>query len=309
MPVRTMVALLLVVMLGGCAQGEGKDLRILAVGNSFSSNALRDFGDIVTASGNRLVAVNACINGCDFEGHVRRANAAEANPNDPAGRPYPGNTSLKELLTQQRWDFVTIQQSSPKSFMPETYHPHADQLIAYIRKYAPQAEIVLFETWAYRADHGFWGVANLNADSMYRKVRAAYDGLAKDAGLRVIPCGDAMEMARRDPDWGPFEPDPAFDPKTAVYPALPGNERHALNIGYGWMKDPKTGADVLGRDGTHANAQGEYLLGCVWFEFFFGQTVVGNTCVPQSVGKENAVILQRIAHRVVSEHQRPEPKP
>jgi hypothetical protein len=61
----------------------------------------------------------------------------------------------------------------------------------------------------------------------------------------------------------------------------------------------------LGADKFHANAQGEYLLGCVWFEFFYGESVVGNTFVPKGVSAADAKVLQRVAHRVVGEKQRP----
>lgn len=291
-------------MLCGFAQAETKGVKVLAVGNSFSANALKYFSDIVKASGNEVLATNAMIGGCDFERHMRHADAFEANPIAPEGRPYPGNKSLKDLLTQAKWDYVTIQQASPKSFKPETFHPHADRLIAYIKKYAPQAEIVIHETWAYRDDHPFWGLTNFNHDVMYTGVRAAYEGLAKDTGFRLLPCGEAMEAARFDPAWGKFVPDPDFNPKTAVYPALPKNEKRSLHGGYSWKKDAKSGEFKLGWDKFHANAQGEYLLGCVWFEFFFGQSVVGNPFVPKTVPAADTVILQRIAHVVVTEKKR-----
>jgi hypothetical protein len=295
-----------IMLLCGLVSAEEKAIKVLAVGNSFSVNALKYCGDLVEASGNRLIAKNAVIGGCDFERHMRHADAFEANPNDPAGRPYSGGgLSLKDMLTQEKWDYVTIQQASPKSFRPETFHPHADRLIAYIKKYAPQAEIVIHQTWAYRDDHSFWNEAGLNTDTMYQKLCAAYDDLAEATGFRMIPCGDAMEAARRDPAWGKFVPDTTFDPKTAVYPALPHNEKRSLHNGYIWKKDAKTCVNTLGKDAIHANAQGEYLLGCVWFEFFFGQSVIGNSFVPAGVASEDATILQRIAHSVVIGRQRP----
>lgn len=287
----------------------GRTVKVLAVGNSFSANALTYLDRLVAASGNTLVATNAMIGGCDFERHMRHADAYEKDPADPEGHPYPGRKSLKELLTQQPWQIVTIQQASPKSFKPETYQPHAERLVQYIRKYAPQAEIVVHQTWAYRDDHPFWGLKDLNPDVMYKGLRAAYDGLAKENGFRLIPSGDAMELARRDPAWGRFVPDATFDPKAAVYPALPQNEKRSLHHGYSWKKDAKTGAFKLGKDAIHANASGNYLLGCVWFEFLFGESVVGNPFVPKGVDAADAAILQRIAHRAVTEGQRPDPVP
>jgi curved DNA-binding protein CbpA len=139
--------------------------------------------------------------------------------------------------------------------------------------------------------------------------RAAYDALAKETGFRLIPCGDAMELARLDPAWGRFESDPAFDPKTAVYPALPKGERRSLHSGYSWKKNEKTGRYALGKDAFHANTAGEYLLGCVWLEFFFGQSAVGNGFTPKGMTAEEAAILQKVAHRAVSEKQRPDVAP
>ena len=309
MRMRTIMIAAGLALLAGGVWAEGKTVKVLAVGNSFSNNALMYFKDIVTASGNQAVTAHAMIGGCDFERHMRHADAYEADPNDPDGHPYPGKKSLKELLTQDAWEYVTIQQVSHKSFKPETFQPHADRLIAYIRKYAPQAEIVIHQTWAYRDDHPFWGLPDFSPDVMYKGLRAAYDGLAKEKGFRLIPCGDAMEAARRDPAWGKFVPDPAFDPKTAVYPAVPKNEKRSLHGGYNWKQDAKTGKNKLGWDKFHANAQGAYLQGCVWLEFFYGQSAVGNRFVPKGVKPEDAAILQRIAHRVVTEKQRPEPLP
>ena len=309
MRLRTISTALLLFLLLALATAQAETVKVLSVGNSFSQNAQKFFTQITEASGNTTIAKNAMIGGCDLERHMRHVDAFEANADDPQGHPYPGGQSLKELLTEQQWDYVTIQQVSYKSFRPETYHPHVDRLIAYIRKHAPQAEIVIHQTWAYRDDHPFWGDESLNPDVMYRGLRSAYDKLAKEEGLRLIPCGDAMEAARRDPAWGKFVPDTSFDPKHAVYPALPTQEKHALHNGYSWRKDSKTNAYTLRKDCIHANSRGEYLLGCVWFEFFFGKSVVGNSFRPKNVSAADAAVMQRIAHQVVTDKQRPEPIP
>ena len=297
----------IIVALAGlaCGPAEAKSVKLLAVGNSFSNNALWFFKEIVKAAGHEPVVGHAMIGGCDFDRHVRHAEAFEKDPADPEGRPYEGKKSLQELLQQDKWEYVTIQQVSHKAPRPETYQPGADRLIAIIRKYAPQAEIVVHQTWAYRDDHPVGGTKGfVSTDDMYRKVRTAYDAFCQAKGVRLIPSGDAMEAARRDPAWGKFVPDPAFDPRTAVYPALP-TEKRSLHSGYTWRKDPKSGAFRLGEDKFHANTQGIYLLGCVWFEFFYDTSVVGNAFVPKGVSAEDAAVLQRVAHRVVGEKQRP----
>ncbi len=258
------------------AYAEEGTFKVLAVGNSFSANAMRYFSDIVKASGRTVVAKNASIGGCDFERHMRHADAFEANPEDPEGRPY-GGKSLKDMLVAEKWDVVTIQQVSRKSFLPETFHPHADRLIAYIRKYAPQAEIVVHATWAYRENHEWFkdrakfAAMPASTDEMYGKVTAAYEAFARENGFRLIPSVYAIESARRDPAYG------------------------------------KAGKETIGKDGYHASPAGEYLLGCVWMEFLLGQSALGNTFVPPGVSVEDAAILQRIAHRVATEGERPKP--
>jgi hypothetical protein len=71
---------------------------------------------------------------------------------------------------------------------------------------------------------------------------------------------------------------------------------------------PEERAFRLGEDKFHANTQGIYLLGCVWFEFFYGTSVVGNPFVPKASppGRRRAAAR---AHRVVSEKHRPVPLP
>jgi hypothetical protein len=290
----------------GCAtqkaEKETKTVKVLAVGNSFSQNALKYFDEIVEASGNRTVSQNCMIGGCSLERHVRHLKAYEADPSDPEGSPYPDDKSLKDLLTQEKWDVVTVQQVSAMSYKPETFHPYIDELMAYIKQYAPQAEIVLHQTWAYREDHSFWG-ADLDTDRMYAALRKALDGLAAELDLRMIPCGDAFETARQDPAWGKFVPDESFDREAAVYPEVP-NEKNSLH-NWGWWKTKDVDEPVLMDDRFHANKQGEYLLGCVWFEFLFGESVIGNSFVPEGVTEEEAATLQRIAHQVVTEGIRP----
>ena len=43
------------------------------------------------------------------------------------------------MIKAAKWDIVTIQQGSPESWNKAKTQPAADELIAYIRKNAPQA--------------------------------------------------------------------------------------------------------------------------------------------------------------------------
>lgn len=282
-----------------------KTVRVMAIGNSFSRDAMMHLPALAKAAGVELIADNAIILGGSMEAHVRGLEAFEADGPAHVGRPY-GGKSLQQMLKSQPWDIVTIQQASPLSIKPESFEPFAGRLIEYIRLHAPQAEIVVHQTWAYRDDHPFWDRDDYDTDRMYAELRAAYDDLAARYDLRQIRSGDAMQAVRLDPEWGRFTPDPDFDPDTAEHPALPKNEKRSLHRNFYWIKDRKTDEHKLVRDGFHANSNGHYLLGCVWFEFLFEQSVLDNPLKSPWVDSEDAAILRRVAHEVVTGGHRPE---
>ncbi len=288
----------------GTVPAAGKHVRLLAIGNSFSGNATRFLTDIVKASGNgnRLTLGHAALPGCSLATHWKNAELAEEDPPSPKAKAYAGKT-LKQLLAADAWDFIIIQQYSMDSCRVETYRPYARQLYDYIRKQAPQAEVLVHETWAYRADDPLFKNGRPTQHGMYRDLRQAYETIAKELGCRLIPTGDAFENARLSPDWPGTFPDPNYDYVKPEHPKLP-DQRHSLHAGYSWGKN-KDGSWRLGMDGHHANVAGEYLGGAVWFEVLYGQSVVGNAFVPKGLTPEDVAILQRIAHRTVSEGLRP----
>jgi hypothetical protein len=284
------IALGLVLAASGLLAAENaapppKHVRLLAIGNSFSGNATHYLPSIVTAAGDRLTLRTISIGGCPLSKHWANAEAFQQGSTNKDARAW-------SVLTAEDWDFITIQQASMYSFKPETYHPFANKLHAYIRQQRPRAEILVHETWAYRADDPLFKDGFTQQD-MHAKLRAAYQAIARELGCRLLPVGDAFENARRDSSWGGIFPDPRFDPKNAKPPALPDQTR-SLNVGYFWS------GDTLQYDGHHASTAGEYLAGAVWYEFMFGRSVVGNPFVPPGMTATNIATLQRIAHETVT---------
>jgi hypothetical protein len=74
-------------------------------------------------------------------------------------------------------------------------------LIDYIRKNAPEAEILVHETWAYRQDHALFTDGTFSQQKMYDQLKVAYGKVAARYGLRFIPSGDAFQAARQLPRW------------------------------------------------------------------------------------------------------------
>jgi hypothetical protein len=284
------------------AEPAARTVRLLTVGNSFSRNATRHLEGLVEAGGHELIHRPIVVGGASLELHADKAQRHEQDADDPAGL-YANGRSLKHELQSERWDFVTIQQASIRSHDVETYRPYARQLFDTIRKYAPQAEVVMHQTWAYRCDDPRFAVESpkpgepATQEAMYQGLSNAYRTTAVELGVRMIPVGDAFYRADTDPRWG-YRPDAQFDFQNAQFPALP-DQTHSLHTGWRWSKRPD-GTSVLGMDGHHANLAGEYLGGCVFYEFLFETSVVGNTFVPAGLDPDYARFLQQTAHDTVA---------
>jgi hypothetical protein len=273
---------------------QKRTIRLLTVGNSFSLNATRYLVELSKAAGYDLILGHADIGGCSLARHWGFVEAAQ--------KPYTVNAdglqvqrSLDEILQSDRWDIVTIQQYSAISHDPDTYMPYAEDLRDYIKQFAPQAEIVMHQTWAYRCDDPRFADGEDSQDNMYAALKSAYQSTACKHGLRVIPVGDSFHAADTDAAWRYVPVD--FNPDGAAYPDLP-DQTHSLHVGLRWLKD-ENGGYQLGMDGHHASPTGCYLAGCVWFEFIFNKSVVDNGYVPRDVLTEDASVMRRVAHQVM----------
>lgn len=302
---RSLLCLLVGLAVLAPAAAPARTLRVLTVGNSFSHNATHYLGDLARAGGDTLVLREDNVGGASLELHWGKAQAAEKDPADPAGR-YATKRTLNEDLAEG-WDFVTIQQASIKSHDLATYRPFAKQLADYIHQHARGATLLLHETWEYRADDPRFSAGNgkpgepTTQEEMYRGLAAAYRTIARELHVRLLPVGAAFHRANADPEWGYRVPSPRFDPKTASPGELPP-QLHSLNVGWTWKKQAN-GKSALGMDGHHASTAGEYLGACVWYEVIFGRSAEGNRFVPPGLDAEYAIFLQATAHRVVEEEK------
>ncbi len=292
-----------------------REIKVLGIGNSFTVNAFNVLAPMGARSEKyRLTLGGATIGGCSMEKHMRLAKLHEGDPDNPEGKPYSltatgqdgkktrTQVGLREYLTADAWDIVTIQQVSAQSPNIETFRPYAKELYDYIRKYAPQAEVVMHQTWAYRVDGDFDKVfpdkPGYGQKEMYRDLDAAYRTIAAELGIRVIPVGTAFQLAR---EVRPFVPDGDIDLSTFTPPNLP-NQKNSLCVGYYWSNtEPKQ----LRCDSHHAGVQGEYLAAAVWFEFLTGANAHAEGIRVGKIAEEDARFLSGIAHQVVAEGKRP----
>jgi hypothetical protein len=301
----TMRPLLLAILLCSSialSAAEPKTVKLMTIGNSFSANATRHLDGLAKAGGHKLIHNPLVIGGSSFQVHAEKAQLHEKDPADKKGL-YTSGRGLKENLKLDQWDYITIQQASIKSHDFSTYQPWAGWLRDYIKQHAPDAKLLVHQTWAYRVDDKRFTKPSdkpsepKTQEEMYRGLTDAYTKITAEFGARMIPVGNAFYAVDTDPKWA-FKPDTTFDPKKAKQPTLP-DQTHSLHVGWKWTT--KEGKTTLGMDGHHANMAGEYLGGCVWYEVLFGESAMGNTYVPKGLDPEFARYLQEMAHRTVAE--------
>jgi len=280
---------------------RAEPLRLLVIGNSFSRNATQYLPELAKAGGHDLIIGKAELSGARLSQHWEAVEAAEANPEDPKGKPY-GRKSLRTILSQDKWDIVTIQQASTISGNIDTYRPYARNLYQFIKTLCPQATVIFHETWAYRSDSAYFTTIDgtiraKSQQAMWQYVHHAYYSMACELNLGVIPDGDAFWKIDNDPRWG-YQRDPHFDFAHPVEPVLP-DQTHSLHVGYYWSKGR------LRFDTHHASAAGCYLGALVWYGFLFRQSPEKLSFVPAEVPADFATHLRKVAWQVVKANKRP----
>ena len=217
-------------------------MKILAIGNSFSEDATA----LLQLLSPNLFVRNLYIPGCSLQRHCEEIKSGEPcyvyeeNGADCLGRPV----TLKEALTCEKWDAITVQQASYESGLPETYFPYLSELIAYVKKFS-DAEIVFHRTWAYEpgSTHSAFPVYDCDTNKMWEAIKAASAAAAKRENLRVIPVGEMIAALRGTP-----------------------------------VFDSRNGGLNITRDGFHLSLNyGRYAAALVWCYFFTGEVPAAAT--------------------------------
>lgn len=264
-------------------------LKVLMIGNSFSICVLHYAPDVAKRLDCNLDLASLYIGGCPLERHsaniaagaykdftpylatwnfasatnqdsVAFADALKRVQADDGSVKYFGN--IPAALAAEKWDIVTIQQASHDSWRGDTFHPWADVVIDEVRKLAPQAEIVIQETWSYcngdpricdqaAGGAGTWG---FDQAGMSDRATANYRALAAKYGFRIIPTGTAVRLFRE--------------------------RRQAKEVADDVVGAMRLEDGKLCGDSIHLNRDGEYLQACVWIASLFGADVTALDWAP-----------------------------
>jgi hypothetical protein len=260
-----------------------KELKVLMIGNSFSNSLFAYLPKMVEASKkHKLKLGNAYIGGCTIERHCQNIDAEKTKPDfKPYSFAVTGEKSRKEklsvMLKAEKWDIVTIQQGSRHSPYKDKTQELSKKLIAFVRQYAPQAEIIVHQTWAYRADHNWFTGKNpqLTRQKMHDMLTANYTELAQNNKFRMIPVGNAVQLFREKLPVKEVKYTSA-DLQKLVRPQTMDVTGGDVVGSMHWRKDRKDPKKiVLGNDRIHLNYKGQYLQACVWYMVLFDETASG----------------------------------
>ena len=171
-------------------------MNVLSIGNSFSQDAQRYLYGIARAAGITLHTFNLFIGGCPLSRHHRNMLSEEKSYTlEMNGISTGFQISMKEALLSRDWDYITLQQVSSKSPKYDTYQPYLDNLVAYIRRLAPKAKLLIHETWGYE-DGSYRLTEEMKYESygaMLADIRASYERAAKDSSADfMIPSGEVL---------------------------------------------------------------------------------------------------------------------
>lgn len=247
---------------------QSDTLRVLAIGNSFSVDAVENnLHEIAVADGSVLVIGNMYIGGCSLERHHRNMKAdADAysyrKVSADGKRTVREATSLSFALADETWDVVTLQQSSPLSGKLETYEPFLGELYAYVHEAAPSAKIMWHQTWAYSANatHKAFPDYDMSTQKMYEAIVSASRSVCERYGMEIIPSGTAVQNMRGT----------AF-------------------------------RDNVTRDGYHLNqTAGRYIAAMTWYESLTGRDVTDNSYQGTRLEPERAALARKAAHMAVA---------
>jgi len=222
---------------------DGKTLKVLAIGNSFSNDATEYLYDVAQAEGfTEIVLGRLYFGGCSLERHVTNSkinrNEYTYQKNIDGKWVDTPEATLLQGLQDEAWDIITMQQNSSNSGLPGTYEGFLEELITYVNanKTNPNAKLVWHMTWAYQSDstHEAFPRYDSNQMTMYTKIIEAVQQkiVPNQSFAAILPVGTAVQNAR-----------------TSFF------------------------GDNMTRDGFHLQTLGKLIAAYIWYGVFTGKTL------------------------------------
>ena len=246
---------------------QAKTIKVLAIGNSFSEDAVENYlYELAAAQGDSLVIGNAYIGGCSIDRHLDNLKTGKT---DYAFRKIVGGkktdtkkSRLDSIIVNEPWDIISLQQASPLSGQPDSFK-NLGELKRMVQELAtnPNVEIVWHLTWAYpqKSRSGAFKNYGSSQEKMYKAIlNTAKQELPKVSISRCIPSGITVQLARED-------------------------------LG-----------DCMNRDDIHLSLSlGRFAAACTWCEFLTGKSILYNTYWPDDVSGFDVKMIHKATHKAM----------
>ncbi len=246
---------------------NAKVIKVLAIGNSFSQDAVEQYlWELAAAQGDSLVIGNAYIGGCSIDMHYEFLKTGKPTyvyrKMMNGGRYSRNKWTLRKIIQDEQWDIISLQQVSQLAGIPDSYLNLAP-LKRLVQSYTTNMHVkfVWHMTWAYAQDfdNERFSAYNYNQRQMYDAIVNTMLNVLPGVGIKqIIPSGTAIQLAR-------------------------------YRMG-----------DIMNRDGFHLSyTLGRYTAACTWCEFLTGRNVDGNSYHPDTISPEEATYCQEAAHEAL----------
>ena len=285
-------------------------MKILLIGNSYSSHWTDELCGLLNAAGHKDVRVsNVYYSGCTFEKHwnwyVNKEENYKLQTIKDGVRTIDKPVGLEYCLSAEKdWDIISFQQTNRYGYSKDggeahrnSIKAHLPQLYDLVHSRFPNAKYYWLQSWAHeirQSDEGSKGVkdldAQLAASAIFRNVGKE---VCAEYGFTGVPCGDAWELIRHDPIF--YEKGEGDFPVRSLHTRIYEGSKY---------KGMLTNKD-LSHDGNVGG--GQYLNGCVWFEMITHKSVIGNSFRPHydyqgldmHLNEKKIEMLQNAAHQAV----------
>ncbi len=184
-----------------------KSIKILAIGNSFSTDSMQYLYDIFSSCGvENIVLGNLYYAGCSLQQHLNFAKGNSASydyyKNTSGKWNNTGKNTMKNALSDESWDYISIQQSSKTSGVESSYGTVLTELVDYVEanNLNKDAEFIWNMTWAYQQDSTHTSFPNYDKSQikMYNMINSAVQNciIPEERFSIIIPCGTSIQNAR-----------------------------------------------------------------------------------------------------------------
>lgn len=187
------------------------NIKVLMVGNSFGVDAAEHLNAILQAAGVQSTVGVLYYSSCSINTHWTNAqndnavytyykNSGEGWNQNMGVWSMNGTSKMSEVLADEKWDVITLQQASGSSGEADSYNSDIDNLVEYIKTRVPDAKLGWHMTWAYQQNSSHTDFAKYDYDQtkMYKAITDAVQTkiLTNKAFEFVVPSGTTIQNMR-----------------------------------------------------------------------------------------------------------------